>query len=262
MDKIKLLKLHNNFLLKKKSIKKEKIVNSSKCFVYDSAIELEKQNVKLNFIDLDVSSSGFQIMGLLCGDLKTLRLTNFLKSSKKKSDFYNKFISEYSKFILKNLDNSQFSFLEKKIAIKIIEFTFTRKLLKKIIMAFLYGQGIQSRTLTFFKNFNEVKKVNCKLQSEFNSCCDFQKPFKIYRTVFFVCKNLSYLFNTFFEIKYYNFFSLKKIIQKLALSKKVQKDGLFLTLGKNRSLVNYKCLKKIFISNFLIVFKNSFFYKN
>ena len=245
MDKIKLLQFHNTFLLEKKSIKKEKIVNSSKCFVYDSSIELEKQKVKSNFIDLDVSSSGFQIMGLLCGDLKILRLTNFLKSSKKKRDFYNNFIIQYSKFILENLNNFKFSFMEKKIVVKIIEFTFTRKLLKKIIMAFLYGQEIKNLTLSFFKNFTQVKKIISQLRFEFYSYSNFQKKLKFSSIVFFVCKNLSKLLNIFFEKKYSNFFSIKNIIQKLALSKKVQDEGLFLNLGKDRSLVNYKCKKKI-----------------
>lgn len=113
-----------------------------------------------DFVDLDALASGFQMVGLITGDVNILRLTNIIGSEK--SDIYDELTIEIHKsFKLIEIDLTYDQLVE----------TFDRKEIKYIAMQKLYSEGNHSRikciqSVLFKKLMKIVENDSCVVINE------------------------------------------------------------------------------------------------
>lgn len=163
------------------------------------------------FVYGDVTSSGFQIMGLINGDADVLYYTNLIPEPNDESarDFYKFFFDKVKKIGEKDYPN--------------IINLFDRKLYKQIIMNMGYSQKFYRRSDIIREHIND--KYHARYYDYDNSNNDKIFFKKMYRDI----NKVSRLFDLIFKTEFESIHSFMKVISSYTRKKStVDEDGVFL----------------------------------
>lgn len=215
---------------------KQSLKDSSKSFLYHRYKAL---NNSLNFLSLDVSSSGLQIYSALTGYEYGLSITNFLiTNSESQNSIQDSYLIFYNlfKIELESLTNSIDILLEKEI-LTLIKNCLDRSIIKNLLIAFLYSEETYSRS-------NNIKLIGITPEKLFILYPDFEKKF-IYNSFSNICFRIAESFEQTFKKLHPIIYKLKKELEILALkSESIKKNkGVHLAISKDSTEIFYKKLK-------------------